>query len=152
MNPNRKDYSPCLNDALWAVKQCNIDLGVAGDQRKLQLNELKEIRNDAYESSRIYKEKTIAYHDKMISRKKFVVGQKVLLFHSCLKLFPGKLRSRWIGPFVVTKNFPHGAVEIKRLQTEKEFKVNGHRLKSYFEPFLPQNIEKIRLEDPIEEA
>ncbi|XP_022873480.1 uncharacterized protein LOC111392379 [Olea europaea var. sylvestris] len=107
--------------AFWAVKQCNMDLGVASDQRKLQLNELEEIRNDAYESSRIYKEKTKAYHDKMISRKAFVVGQKVI-FHSHPKLFPGKLRSRWIGPFVVTNVFPHGAVEIKSLQSEKEFK------------------------------
>ncbi|KAH9685897.1 hypothetical protein KPL70_014156 [Citrus sinensis] len=49
----------------------------------------------------------------MILRKEFSVGQKVLLFHSKLKLFPGKLRSCWVGPFIVTNVFPHGAVEIR---------------------------------------
>ena len=82
----------------------------AGKQRKHDLQELEEIRNEAYENSRIYKEKTKAFHDKMNLRKNFVVGQKVLLFYSCLKLFPGKLRSRWIGPFVVTNVFTHGVV------------------------------------------
>ncbi|KAL0303529.1 UNVERIFIED_CONTAM: hypothetical protein Sradi_6221000 [Sesamum radiatum] len=62
----------------------------AGSQRKLQLQELEEIRNDAYENSRIYKDKTKAFHDHAISRKVFIVGQKVLLFHSKLKLFPGQ--------------------------------------------------------------
>ncbi|XP_068344140.1 uncharacterized protein [Pyrus communis] len=76
--------------AYWAIKAYNMDISVAGQQRKLQLNELDEIRNDAYESSRIYKEKSKAFHDKMISRKSFVIGQKVLLFNSRLRLFPGE--------------------------------------------------------------
>ncbi|KAK9911903.1 hypothetical protein M0R45_035783 [Rubus argutus] len=112
-----------------------MNMDAAGEQRKLQLNELEEIHNDAYESSRIYKEKTKVFHDKMILRKTFVVGQKVLLFHSRLKLFPGKLRSRWVGPFVITNVYPHGAVEIHSEKTDKVFKVNGHRLKPFYEPF-----------------
>ena len=84
----------------------------AGEQRKLQLQELEELRLNAYENSRIYKEKTKLFHDKNISRKKFQVGQKVLLFYSRLKLFSKKLRSRWTGPFIVTNVFPHGVVEI----------------------------------------
>ncbi|XP_062024404.1 uncharacterized protein LOC133740465, partial [Rosa rugosa] len=99
--------------AWWAVQKFNMDYDEAGLHRKLQLNELEEIRNEAYDASWIYKEKTKAYHDKMIRGKSFQVGQKVLLFHSRLKLFPGKLRSRWVGPFIVTNVFAHGAVEIK---------------------------------------
>jgi hypothetical protein len=69
----------------------------------------------------------------MITRKEFNVGDKVLLYHSRLKLFPGKLRSRWIGPFVVSNVFPYGAVEITSLETNKVLKVNGHRLKPFYE-------------------
>ncbi|KAM1845098.1 hypothetical protein ACFX13_019431 [Malus domestica] len=70
--------------AYWAVKTFNIDLDAAGSNRKLQLNELEEIQNEAYENTLIYKEKSKAFHDKMIRTKTFVIGQKVLLFNSCL--------------------------------------------------------------------
>ncbi|KAM1000355.1 hypothetical protein ACFX2A_007113 [Malus domestica] len=115
--------------AHWAIKTFNTDQDAAGMQRKLQLNELEEIRNEAYENARIYKEKTKAFHDKMIRGKTFSIGQKVLLFNSCLRLFPGKLLSKWIGPFVVTNVYPYGAVHIRSLRNGVEFKVNGHRLK-----------------------
>ena len=81
-------------------------------------------------------------------RKNFEVGQKVLLFHSRLKLFLGKLCSRWVGPFVVINVFPHGAVEIRSLKTDKEFKVNGHRLKAYYENFQILNVEEAQLYEP----
>ena len=68
----------------------------------------------------------------MIAKKDFVVGQKVLLYDSRLRLMSGKLRSKWIGPFVVTNVFPYVTVEIKSESTDKSFKVNGHQLK----PFL----------------
>ena len=55
--------------AFWAVKQCNLDLAQAGVERKLQLQELKELLLEAYERSKLYKEKIKAFHDKMIVRK-----------------------------------------------------------------------------------
>ncbi|KAM1233708.1 hypothetical protein ACFX2J_003386 [Malus domestica] len=70
--------------AYWAVKTFNMDLDAAGINRKLQLNELEEIRNEAYENALIYKEKSKAFHDKMIRTKTFVIGKKVLLFNSRL--------------------------------------------------------------------
>ncbi|XP_062075251.1 uncharacterized protein LOC133779290, partial [Humulus lupulus] len=99
--------------AFWAIKQLNFSLDKAGEKRKLQLNELDEIRNDAYDYSKKYKDRMKFYHDKNILRKDFYPGQKVLLYNSRLHLFPGKLRSRWSGPYIVRIVFPHGAIEIE---------------------------------------
>jgi hypothetical protein len=76
---------------------------------------LEEMQNDSYKNAGIYKEKTKSLHDRMITRKEFYNRDKVLLYHSRLKLFPGKLRSRWIGPFVVSNVFSYGVVEITSL-------------------------------------
>ncbi|KAK9076684.1 hypothetical protein SSX86_005018 [Deinandra increscens subsp. villosa] len=135
--------------AYWAIKKFNWKIDDAGIHRKLQIQELEEIRNDAYENSRIYKEKSKAFHDRVTTRKSFIIGQKVLLFSSKLKLFPGKLRSRWIGPFVLTDVSPHGAVEITSEKTGKTFKVNGHRLKLFYEGFQKVNNDDMELENPI---
>ena len=126
--------------ALWAIKNLNFDHEEAGENRKLQLNELEELRNDAYENEKIYKERTKVFHDKSILRKKFSPNQKVLLYDSRLHLFPGKLKSRWTGPFVVRTVFPHGAIEIENPKDGSIFKVNGHRLKPFLE--IPSNQEE----------
>ena len=52
---------------------------------------MEEIWHLAYESSKIYKEKTKAYHNKRIIARRFELNDKVLLFNSKVKLFPGKL-------------------------------------------------------------
>lgn len=101
--------------AYWAIKQLNFSLDKTGKKRKLQLNELEELRHDSYDYSRKYKDRMKIYHDKNILRKDFSPGQKVLLYNSRLHLFPGKLRSRWVGPYVVRTVFPHGATEIKNV-------------------------------------
>nr|GEU54228.1 reverse transcriptase domain-containing protein [Tanacetum cinerariifolium] len=69
----------------------------AGDHRKLQLNELSELRDQAYENSMIYKERTKNLHDSKIKNRIFSVGDQVLLFNSRLKIFSGKLKTRWSG-------------------------------------------------------
>ena len=104
-----------------------MELKDAGLNRLLQLNEL---RLQFYESAESYEEKTKLWHDKHIQKKDFEVGQKVLLFNLRLKLFPGKLKSRWSGPFEIVKVYPYGTVVITREGSEI-FRVNGHRLKSY---------------------
>ncbi|XP_060962021.1 uncharacterized protein LOC115722590 [Cannabis sativa] len=116
--------------AFWATKTLNMDLAAAGEKRLLQLNEMDEFRNEAYENAKIYKEKTKRWHDRNLARKEFQPGQQVLLYNSRLKLFPGKLKSRWSGPFTVVQVFPYGAVEVKGEKPET-FKVNGQRLKPY---------------------
>nr|GFB19954.1 reverse transcriptase domain-containing protein [Tanacetum cinerariifolium] len=81
--------------AYWALKHTNFDLTTAGDHRKLQLNELSELRDQAYENSLIYKERTKKLHDNKIKNRIFNVGDQVSLFNSRLKIFSGKLKSRW---------------------------------------------------------
>ncbi|XP_061339112.1 uncharacterized protein LOC133285837 [Gastrolobium bilobum] len=126
--------------AYWAVKQCNMDLIQSGGERKIQLQELEELRLDAYESSRLYKEKTKAFHDKQIMRKEITVGQNVLLFNSRLKFMLGKLRSRWDGPFVIIDIFPYGAVELSDKQTGNTFTVNGHRQKPFMKEYSSSSL------------
>nr|GEV56608.1 reverse transcriptase domain-containing protein [Tanacetum cinerariifolium] len=97
--------------AYWALKHVNFDLKVTGDHRKLQLNEL---RDQAYENSLIYKEKTKKLHDSKI---------KNLIFN--------------VGPFTITKVFPYGTVELSQ-PDGPNFKVNGHPVKHYFGGDVPQ--------------
>ena len=79
---------------MWAIKKLNFDFQVVKENRLLQLNELQELRNEAYDNARIYRDKTKNWHDQKILRKEFRVGDLVLLFNSRLKLFIGKLKSR----------------------------------------------------------
>nr|GEX37230.1 reverse transcriptase domain-containing protein [Tanacetum cinerariifolium] len=115
----------------WALKQANFNLAVVGDHRKVQLNELNELRDHAYENSLIYKEKTKRIHDSEIKNRVFNVGDRVLLFNSRMKIFSGKLKTRWSGPFTIAKVFPYGTAELSQANGPN-FKVNGHRVKHYF--------------------
>ncbi|CAA7039491.1 unnamed protein product [Microthlaspi erraticum] len=116
--------------ALWAVKMLNFDIKAAQERRVMNLFELEEIRMNAYENSRIYKMRTKAAHDKLIRLKDFKVGDSVLLYNSKLRLFPGKLRSKWAGPFKIHEVLPYGSLTLLN-QEGKEFTVNGHRCKPY---------------------
>jgi len=97
-----------------------------------------------------FTKKRLSLHDRMLTRKEFHVGDKVL-YHSRLKLFPRKLRSRWIGPFVVSNVFPYGAVEITSLETNKVLKVNGHRLKPFYKGWTAELTTSVELVEPIYE-
>ncbi|GKB11034.1 reverse transcriptase domain-containing protein [Tanacetum coccineum] len=119
--------------AYWALKNCNPDLIAAGEKRMFHLHELYEHRHQAYENSRLYKARTKVWHDrKLRMRKEFKHGNKVLLFHSKYKFKQLKLRSRWLGPYVVKHQYPFGYVELYG-KDGKTFIVNGHRLKLYHE-------------------
>ena len=102
----------------------NFDFRAVKEERLLQLNELEELRNEAYDNARIYKDKTKKWHDQRILRREFKEGDQVLLFNSRLKFFPGKLKSKWSGHYTVVASTTFGAVTLKTSNGE-EFKVNG---------------------------
>nr|GEX24285.1 reverse transcriptase domain-containing protein [Tanacetum cinerariifolium] len=125
--------------AYWALKHANFGLQTVGDHRKVQLNKLNELRDQAYENSLIYKEKTKRIHDSKIKNRVFNVGDRVLLFNSRLKIFSGKLNTRLSRPFTITRVFPYGTVKLS--QTDgANFKVNGYRLKHYFGEDMPKMV------------
>jgi hypothetical protein len=138
MSPYRIVYGkPCHlpveleHRAYWAVRQCNLDPDLCERERKLQLQELEELRREAYDSALTFKQRTKAFHDSHVRRKEFEPSQQVWLYNARLKFFPGKLKSKWTGPFLVSRPFPNGAVEIEDPKSGRKFTVNGQRLKPY---------------------
>nr|GEU78488.1 reverse transcriptase domain-containing protein [Tanacetum cinerariifolium] len=120
---NRASWSDKLDDALW----------------KVQLSELNELHDQAYENSLIYKEKNKRLYDSKIKDRVFNIGDRVLLFNSRLKIFCGKIKSRWSGPFTISHVFPYGTVELSQ-PNGPNFKVNGHRLNHYFGEDIPKMV------------
>ncbi|GJW57293.1 hypothetical protein Tco_0104024 [Tanacetum coccineum] len=104
-----------------------------GRSRKVQLNELNELRDHAYENSLIYKEKTKRIHDSKIKNRIFNVGDRVLLFNSRLKIFSGKLKTVGVGPFTVTQVFPSGNLSsYPKLRAKSQSEWSTGSLKHYF--------------------
>ncbi|GJY74060.1 reverse transcriptase domain-containing protein [Tanacetum coccineum] len=145
--------------AYWVLKNCNPDLIAIGEKIMFQLHELDKLRHQAYENSRLYKARTKVWHDRKLKmRKEFKRGNKVLLFHSKYKFKQSKLRSRWLGPYVVKHQYSSGYVELYG-KDGKKIIVNGHRLKIYHEeedynyqreavtPFFPKNDSRSSLEE-----
>nr|GEZ71437.1 reverse transcriptase domain-containing protein [Tanacetum cinerariifolium] len=125
--------------AYWALKHVSFDLKTASDHQKLQLNELNELRDQAYENSVIYKERTKKLHDSKIKSRIFNVGDQVLFFNSHLKIFSRRLNTRWSGPFTITQVFLYGTIELSQ-PYGPNFKVNSDRVKHYFRGDIPSKV------------
>ena len=108
---------------------------------------MEELRKDAYINSKIAKQRMKRWHDHLISNKEFKKRHKVLFYDSRLHIFPGKLKSRWIGPFIIHQVHSNGVVELLNSNSTDTFKVNGHHLKPFMEPFN-QDKEEVSLLEP----
>ncbi|XP_024013114.1 uncharacterized protein LOC112087329 [Eutrema salsugineum] len=104
--------------AAWAIKMMNFDIKSAAERRMIQLNELDEIRHHAYENSKLYKERTKAYHNSKILSRQFEHNDQVLLYNSC--------------PFIVKEVRPYGAIVRLTPDGSREFTMNGQRVKHYW--------------------
>nr|GEW52195.1 reverse transcriptase domain-containing protein [Tanacetum cinerariifolium] len=116
---NRASWTDKLDDALWALR-----------------TDFKTLIDQAYENSLIYKERTKKLHDAKIKNRIFNVGDQVLLFNSRLKIFSGKLKTRWSGPFTITEVYPYGTAKLAHADGSN-FKVNCHHLKHYYGGDVP---------------
>ena len=106
------------------------------------------MRLNAYSSSKLYKERTKKYHDKKIVERNFYPGQSVLLFNSRLKLFPGKLKSKWSGAYVVKEVKPYGVIELEEPKSRGSWVVNSQRVKPYLGNEQENLTTVILLDDP----
>src|ERR1043165_9219928 len=117
--------------AFWAVRELNADPKLAGEKCLMNLTYLDEWRSEAYESATMFKENVKKWHDKRILKHEFNVGDKVLLFISSFRFSPGKLLSRWEGPFHIKEVYRSGAIKINKFEGTKPQVVNGQTLKHY---------------------
>lgn len=97
--------------AYWAIRKLNFDAKTCGEKRLLQLIEMDELKLNAYENTKMYKEETKLWHDRHVMANHFEPRHRVLLYNSRMKLFLGKLKSRWTGLYIVIHAYPHGIVE-----------------------------------------
>ena len=133
--------------AWWAIRNLNMDMNRAGLKRMLEIDELEELRNDAYFNSKIANDKQKKWHDQLIAQKTFNQGDQVLLYDSELHLFPGKLKSRWTSPFIIRQAYLNGSVNLLNPKDKRVFKVNGQRVKPYVVRHSTEE-EEISLLDP----
>ena len=134
--------------AWWAIRNFNMDMNRAGLKRMLEIDELENLRNDAYFNSKIPKDKQKKWHDQLITQKTFNQGDQVLLYDSKLHLFPSKLKSRWTGLFIIHQAYLNGFVDLINPKDKRVFKVNGKRVKPYTIRHSVEE-EEISLLDPL---
>ncbi|XP_042019037.1 uncharacterized protein LOC121766869 [Salvia splendens] len=106
----------------------------------------KFLKSTIFSRAMWYKEKTKMWHGKNLWVKELQVGHKVLLYQSRLKLIPGKLKSKWTGPYTIIALRANRAVKLQGSDPNSApFMVNGHRVKPFRENSKVRIVEEIPL-------
>ena len=104
--------------AYWALKELNYDFKLAGEKRLFDISSLDEWRTQAYENAKLFKEKVKRWHDKIIQKCEFKVGEYVLLYNSHFRFifFAGKLVLKWEGPYIIEEVYRSRAIKINNFK------------------------------------
>ena len=113
---------------MWAIKKLNCDSHAAKEKRLLQMNELEELRNKAYDNAKIYKDKMKKWQDKKIMRREFNVGEQVLLYNSKHNSRKTEVKMEW--SLHSSSKYTLWSSNLK-IDYGDDFKVNGQRVKHY---------------------
>nr|GEW92518.1 putative reverse transcriptase domain-containing protein [Tanacetum cinerariifolium] len=129
---SQRDEMP--QNAIQALKHANFDLKTAGDHRKLQLNELHELRDQAYENSLIYKERTKKLHDSKIKNRIFNVNDQANVVADALSR-KDKEPIRVRDLVVTVYNNLHEQIQSAQVEASKEENIGAERFVGEGEPF-----------------
>ncbi|GJR22104.1 reverse transcriptase domain-containing protein [Tanacetum coccineum] len=120
---NRASWSDKLDDALWAFQTAfKTPIGCTPNTSLLESLVILPVE---LEHKAMIMKSTKKLHDSKIKNLIFNVGDQVLLFNSQLKIFSGKLKTRWSGPFTIAQVIPYGTLDY--LNPMPEFQINVHR-------------------------
>ena len=109
-----------------------LDLTEAQARRIQQINELDEIKLLALQRTMIIQQQWAKWHDNLIKKKVFQKGDWALLYDSRFQDFPGKLQTRWLGPYEIQEVHNNGTLTLATIDgSGSTFRVNGHRVRLY---------------------
>ena len=129
-------WNPNITNNTWI----RLDLTEAHINRLKQINKLDEIRLSALQNTALVQQQRVKWHDALITNKVFHEGDWALLYDSQFQDFPGKLQTRWLGPYEIQKLHDNGTITLITIDgSGYAFKVNGHRVRLYRKPLTRES-------------
>eukprot|EP00253_Pinus_taeda_P007728 PITA_07728 len=122
------------------AQEVSLDLSEAQINQLQQINELDAIRLSALQNTALIQQQRAKRHDALIKNKVFHKGDWALLYDSRFQHFPGKLQTRWLGPYEIQKVHDNGTLTLITIDgSGYAFKVNGHRVRLYRKPLTRES-------------